>query len=1006
MKRIETAPRRRLLTSALLLALAPPVIAQQAEQGRDEASRQSSEDGATALDVIEVRGIRGSLQSSMNVKREAQGIVDGIVAEDIGKFPDTNLAESLQRISGVSIDRTASGEGSKITVRGVGPDFNLVLLNGRQMPASNLGSGGAGTTNSRAFDFANLASESVSGIEVFKSARAETPSGGIGATINIKTARPLDNPGFLANIGVKGVYDTSADNLPDSYPSSTVTPEVSGILSNTFADGRFGISLTASHQERDSGYSQAAVADGWAMFRGSDVSSWNRLPQQGEPGYELITNRPAAGDIYGRPQNFGLSVNGVQRQRTNGQLTLQYAPNDRVTATLDYTYAENKIQQQRNELSVWFNYGPGQTSWTSGPIAGPIVYSEDIPAANSDLSMGGMELGTRNQLDSLGFNVEWEVTDALRLMFDYHDGSSESSPDSPYGSAGVLGVAAFIRGTTTVDFSRDFPVLNVQLPAGVTQVEPSHAVVTGSVFQNSYSKSDVEQLQAHGRFEFGDFSGLDFGISSIEVNNRTAAAVMQRDTWGGVGAPGDYDDSIWYADRMGHYFSSFSGHNDSRFTDRFLMFDFQRLRDRAAQVAGNEAWYRAPTAFTSDLRTTEKSNSAYVQWTTTFDRAIPVHVAAGVRYEETEVSSPARVLMPASQGISWDSANELYVVLGTEPEITDFNGKYDYWLPNLDVRLDLRDNLILRGSSSKSIGRAGWQDIQGGQTIATIVRVDGGTGTLGNPGLLPLESRNFDLSLEWYYGESSYVSAGFFRKNIKNFISTTIIEDTPYQLRTPVGGRYWNNAIASGCGATDMVCIRDYIFLNHAGDPGVTHTGQNSAGQQTGSIVGQPGDPVAVFEITTPANQRADSLKGWELNVQHMFGDSGFGLAANYTIVDSGLTFDNLSLGDQYPMVGLSDSANLVAFYDKHKWQVRAAYNWRDEFLSGIGGQGPNPNYVEAYGQLDMNVSYQVNDRLSLHAEAINITDQTQRVFARHQNQLRFASQTGPRYMFGLRYKF
>ena len=90
-----------------------------------------------------VTGIRASLTSSMNLKRDAQGIVDGIVAEDIGKFPDTNLAEALQRISGVSIDRTSSGEGSKVTVRGVGPDFNLVLLNGRQMPASNLGPGGA-----------------------------------------------------------------------------------------------------------------------------------------------------------------------------------------------------------------------------------------------------------------------------------------------------------------------------------------------------------------------------------------------------------------------------------------------------------------------------------------------------------------------------------------------------------------------------------------------------------------------------------------------------------------------------------------------------------------------------------------------------------------------------------------------------------------------------------------------------------------------------------------------
>ena len=136
-------------------------------------------------DVIEevvVTGIRGSLTSSMNTKRDAGGVVDAITAEDIGKFPDTNLAESLQRITGVSIDRSR-GEGSKVTVRGFGPDFNLVTLNGRQMPTHS--------ELTRSFDFADLASEAISGVEVYKTSNATLPTGGIGSTINIKTTRPL-----------------------------------------------------------------------------------------------------------------------------------------------------------------------------------------------------------------------------------------------------------------------------------------------------------------------------------------------------------------------------------------------------------------------------------------------------------------------------------------------------------------------------------------------------------------------------------------------------------------------------------------------------------------------------------------------------------------------------------------------------------------------------------------------------------------------------------------------
>ena len=201
----------------------------------------------TKLDEIVVTGIRSSLESSMRLKRDAQGVVDGIVAEDIGKFPDTNLAESLQRISGVSIDRSI-GEGSRVTVRGVGPDFNLVMLNGRQMPGSSLQDTGA--SNSRSFDFANLASEAIAGVEVYKTSRSETPTGGIGASINIKTTRPLDAPGMHTSIGVKAVNDTSADNLPSALQGDSFTPEISGIFSNTFADGKFGVALTASYQER------------------------------------------------------------------------------------------------------------------------------------------------------------------------------------------------------------------------------------------------------------------------------------------------------------------------------------------------------------------------------------------------------------------------------------------------------------------------------------------------------------------------------------------------------------------------------------------------------------------------------------------------------------------------------------------------------------------------------------------------------------------------------------
>ena len=1003
MKQLDALPKKRLLTTALLLALTQSVAAQTAQDtaAADTPSEQTAKaDDANELDVIEVRGIRGSLTSAMNVKRNGQGVVDGISAEEIGKFPDTNLAESLQRISGVSIDRTAIGEGSRVTVRGVGPDFNMVLLNGRQMPASSISETTA--SNSRAFDFANLASEAISGIEVFKTSRASTPTGGIGATINIKTARPLNNQGLHANIGIKTVNDTSNSHLPNAIQGDDYTPEISGIFSNTYADGKFGIALTASYQERDLGYNQASVANGWRPFRG-DENNWGTIPQPGAPGSQNIINRPGPDDIYSVPQNFGYSVNGVQRQRTNGQLTLQYAPTERVTATLDYTYSENRIQQQRNELSVWFNFGPSSSSWTDGPISAPNVYSEIIVPATSDLSMGAAKFATKNENKSLGFNVAWDVTDTLGLEFDYHNSRAESGADSPYGSNSVLGTAGFFRGTTTVDFSNEFPVLSVTLPAGMTAIDPAGMQVTGSSFRNGYMRSDVEQAQVKGDWQFGEASQLDFGVGLTDVDNRTAFSNVQRDTWGGTGAE-NYPDNVWIRDSISQYFERFNASRDPALFNQFFTFDFETVRRLAGIAAGNDALYRRSDVFTTDRHVSEKSRNAYVQYSTTFDWRMPLHVAAGVRYERTQVES--RALVPTYSAIVWGSANELNLVRSGSGFST-LKGDYDYWLPSLDLSLDLADNLILRGSFGQSIGRPGWGDIQGGRTFNELLRVDGGSGAQGNPGLEPLLSNNFDVSLEWYYGESSYMSVGYFRKNIDNYIGVTTFDDTSAGLRTPIGGAFWNEAISSGCPTADVVCIRNYILNNRNGSPGVVRTGVDANGNATGTITGQAGDPVANFRVTTPANQRSATLDGWEFNIQHMF-PGGFGVSANYTIVDSGLTYANYNLGEQFALEGLSDSANFVAFYERGPLQLRSAYNWRDKFLNGrFDGTGlPNPVYVEAYGQLDLSAGWRFNDQLSLSLEVINAMDKTQRTHGRHRNQLLYATQTGPRFMLGLRYNF
>jgi len=948
----------------------------------------------TAVQQVVVTGLRQSLASSLNLKRNSDGIVDGIVAEDIGKFPDTNLAESLQRISGVSIDRV-NGEGQKITVRGVGPDFNMVLLNGRQMPTSNLGD-----LNGRSFDFSNLASEAISQLQVYKTSRAETPTGGIGATVNVITARPLDRLGTYSSIGIKGVHDTSNSNLPgDVKARSATTPEFSGIYSTTTKDGHFGLGISASYQERNLGYNQASVSSGWkGPFRG-DENNWGTIPQPGTAGSENIVNRPRPGDIYQVPQNLNYSMTGVKRQRTNGQLTLQWAPVKALTTTLDYTYSENKLQTKRNDVSAWFNFGPSASTWTNGPIAAPLVYTEFLPAGNSDIAMGGADFATRTQNKSIGFNTQWRATGDLKLEFDAHRSTAESKADSPFGSNNTLGTSSFSRGDTTADFSQEFPVLSIR---GADFVNAPQQV-TGSVFQNGYMKGEVSQAQFKGRLKMLASSNLNFGLGAINVKNRSAFSTQQRDTWTGATKPSDYPSSLWHPDTIRQYFDQLSGSQNPNLFNRFYTFNFAQVRDAAAKASGLPELYLPKTTFDTDQRTEEKSKSLYLQFNTDWDTRLPMHTAIGVRYEKTDVVSTA--LVPAATGITMVSANEFPVSFGA-PTFTTLTGKYHNLLPSVDWDMELRSDMKVRASYGETIGRPRYDQIAGGQILDRLARVDGGTGSQGNPALKPVKSKNFDLSWEWYYAQNSFFSVNAFYKDLENYAGQSKLDLTPFNLHTPVGGALWNEASAAGCG-TDPACIRTYIFTHHPTAPGVTVKGVDSSGNPTGDIVGQPGDPVAHFRITSFSNQKKASLNGLELNLQHMFGNTGFGISANYTYVHSGLRYDNAGVGEQFALVGLSNSANLVGIYENDKWNVRTAYNWRGEFLSStFDSAGPNPQYVEPYGQLDVSVGYNVTPQLSLQFEAINLTNETTRVHGRTTAQALYVTQSGPRYMLGARYKF
>lgn len=916
---------------------------------------------AQALEEVVVTGIRGSLKRAVDQKRNASGVVDAISATDIGAFPDTNLAESLQRITGVSIDRTR-GEGSKVTVRGFGPSFNLVTLNGRQMPTAN--------GDDRSFDFADLASEGIAGVQIYKSGNADVPSGGIGSTINIQTSKPLESPGRQAVFSARGVIDTSTEK------GSDITPEFSGIYSNTFANDTFGIAITGSYQERDNGLNTATVGD-YNNFLGVVNNDWGGAGVQqwgGIPNNADQVNRPGESDIYAVPQSIGYEIAEFNRERVNGQLTLQWQPREDMRATVDYTYSEVDFERTFNNYSGWFNFDLQVTEFDDGPIASPILYQEN--GAATDFAMAAGRDGVITENNSVGFNFNWQVNDRLNMDLDFHNSEAISGASGPNGTASQLAIASFTRDVTRGFFDGDLPILNLDL---ANPLDPNDLIVTGSVFDNKRTAMEIQQTTLGGTFDLNDTNSIDFGLQITEVDNRSQFSNVQRDTWGGTTQPGDIADLLTLASGAGA-FDQISNGEDSRRQDDFFVFDIDALIDRveelgASQSTGGDCGTGlCPSSnFTTDRITVEDTNALYVQFN--HDRMlgnIPVNVKLGLRYEETDVDSQALVPSystvviscldddgnPVLEGCNEFSAIQAVDANGTPiQDFTRLQGSYDHILPNLDVRFDMTDNLVARLSYSETVTRPNFTDIQGGLTINSLIRVSGGNGNRGNPALLPFESENIDLSLEYYFGSSDYASIGYFTKDVSNFIGTSIIQD-------------------------------EVLF------PDLIHPAT--------------GLPVT-FDVNAPVNERDATIDGWEVAVQKTFGDTGFGIVANATFVDANVEFDNLSLDAQFALNGLSDSANLIGFYENDRWQARLAYNWRDDFFNGVAGASsgtPGPVNVEAFGQWDVSIRYDFNDRATLFVEGINLTDETTRTFGRDTRQVIQAAQTGARYNIGVRYDF
>ncbi|MDP2716878.1 TonB-dependent receptor [Rheinheimera sp.] len=986
---------------------------------------------AADIEVIQVKGVRSSMQEAASIKRHSMGVVDAISAEDIGKFPDTNLAESLQRISGVSISRT-NGEGSEVTVRGFGGDNNMVTLNGRTMPSATTygaGSGADGTTrggSARAFDFSNLASESIRAVEVYKTGKANIATGGIGATLNVKTARPMDTGETVASVGVKAVHDTTNRSGDD------VTPEISGIFSHVLDNGKFGVSISASHQQRDSGYTGATVND-WEVDYWDDIAdadrTWNNVDTN-------VVNAPEQGQLYARPNDIRYAFSNTERTRDNAQLTLQFRPSDNFTATVDYTFAENNLVEHRGEITNWVQRGSNTqiVEFDNNTVKTPSYIQETYASAVDE----GYEQQWREQtntLKSAGLNLEYQVNNALTLMLDAHSSELYSRGTGPRNSGELaVGLGAPIVTSREWFWGADLPTyLNVYddtLPdKGANANGMVDAGDVGSSIariRNASQESNIDQVKLDGSYQLDD-GRFDFGVEMRKMESRsiqTAGNNIALGNWN-VGNPGEFGDLIQPFDLPGEFD------------------DYDTLAGGYGFIADPRALYTAAEALYPGIPSTVESALSYDNIVEEDTMAVyfqvalegelggmPFDVLTGLRYEKTDSKSSSLV---SDVYFQWEDNDDVvaYVDSTVPPEPANAKNDYDYLLPSLDVSLHLSDDLISRFSFSKTIARAGLGSLG---VSASDFGGGGGSTLLGaqpvadasNPALLPLESTNFDLSLEWYYNPFSYVSAGVFQKNVVNFIGSRQVDQPLLGIRDVTSGP---RALAAAQAVQDggfplddtylyaMMVFNEYrthpdMIAEFGANPQFTGTQAqidflaNNAGFD---LRATDEDPEVIFRTSTPDNNRAAKIYGAEFAVQHFFGESGFGVQANYTIVRGDVGFNNNADPNesQFALIGLSDTANLIGIYEKDSWQMRLAWNWRDKHLAEVNkGGSNNPRYEEAYWQIDLNVSYDINPQLTVFAEAINLTGENSRSHARNKAMLWYLTDLGPRYQIGVRYDF
>jgi TonB-dependent receptor len=870
----------------------------------------------TELGEVIVTGTRAALVESLDRKRAAKIVQDSIVAEDLGSFPDDNVADSLSHITGVTVQRTRGGEGQYVNVRGLGPEFSIVTLNGRIMATDGDG---------REFAFDVLPSEVISGADVLKSAEAPNLEGSIGGSINLRSARPLEGIGRHFSLSAEGDYnDLSEEN----------GFKVSGVFSTTFADDRMGFMATAVYQDTE--------------VRSDAVHEFFINPDS--PGE---FDADGDGDISEAESSllglcctsFGARVQ--QKERSGVTAVYQWDVSDSFRMTFDglFTrldaptvgyhqsfYVEDSILDEATGLHRWSDVSITD-HWVDG-----MTIAELVPEISTITEHRVVDTS------QFGWNGSWDATDRLHFSFDAYTSKAERDSGgkdtwvvSGIGGSHVGRVDMNDNGlpdiSVTLEDGRDLATALSNNELGDDDFGLHYIGLSGTDITDT-----VDGLSADGEltFDSGAFTSLQFGAASTARSKKRDT--IENDTNGGsciycnlysvtfedLGAQVVHDLRLpnFMRNGGGRYPTSFVFFDIPEYLAALAALDGQPILDENGDPTGDvyDSSLVAPEFNpVQSYDVDEDTLAAYVNANFEGDNWF---ANVGVRWIDTDTT--ARTAVDAIVRVDDPTPN----IPTSSPDVTyspaepfTEKGNYSKFLPSLNVGYRPREDLLIRAAVAKAISRPSLNQLAPTRVDFTLDRTyevfyD------GNADLEPVEADQADLSVEWYFDDKSVVSAAAFWKDLDGFIT--------YELQENV-------------------------------DIGVV-----------GSIGGAPDAPI-LYDVARPINGDTAEVLGFEVGFQH-FWDSGFGLRANYTYTDTEARIDGENVG---PLEGVSESAYSVALmFENEQWDIQLAADYSGEYVEVTDAVGGLSQFGDPITWVTASVAYRLTEQFTISLEGRNLTDE------------------------------